>query len=75
MPAPRRLRSIRVALNPACFSNADNIDSTNQLATGCTYLDSQSAIETLVPADSIHATDIVITAPYITYEDVAVVPK
>jgi hypothetical protein len=63
----------RVALNPVCFSDAEDIDATNKRDTSCTYLDSQSAIETLVPGDSIHATGIVVTAPYITYAEVAVV--
>jgi len=63
----------RVATNPSCFTNADNLDITNGTPDPCVFLDSQAAIETLVPSRSITRTDIVVTCPFITYADGAVV--
>jgi hypothetical protein len=59
----------RVAQNAAdCFSDIMLIDENSGR---CSYLDSQPKIEALVPNDTIHRTDILVTCPFITYHDQA----
>jgi hypothetical protein len=56
----------RVATNPDCFS-----DVMNTNGNGCTYLDSQTKIEMYVPNDLIRRTDILVTCPFVTYDEKA----
>jgi hypothetical protein len=66
----------RVLTNPACVSNTDNLFPENATspalaATICVYADTQKKIEELVPSAAIHKTDIVVTCPFITYDEKA----
>jgi hypothetical protein len=57
----------RVALDAAdCFSDVNNLGS-------CEWLDSQPAVERAVPASSIQATDVLVTCPFVSYQDQPVV--
>jgi hypothetical protein len=58
----------RVATTPSCFSDIMNIDEGSGT---CSYVDSQPKIEALVPNDTIHRTDILVTCPFITYHEKA----
>ncbi|HSZ81654.1 MAG TPA: hypothetical protein VLA14_05205 [Polyangia bacterium] len=58
----------RVATNPDCFSDVANID---EQAGSCVYLDSQTKIEAIAPNDTIHKTDILVTCPFVTYDEIA----
>jgi hypothetical protein len=68
----------RVALNPyapdgappGCFDNY-NLFETHDPA-GCLWLDSQGAIEALIPQSLIQRTDILVTCPFVSYRDAAV---
>jgi hypothetical protein len=63
----------RVATNPDCFKDTNAIDPSNEAANACRYVDSQAAIERLVPAGDIRRTGIVVTCPFIMYNYRAVV--
>jgi hypothetical protein len=75
----------RVALNalpvdPAnplsgCFGSLTLIDTrASVMPLPCQWLDSQAALEAAVPPTAIHRTDILVTCPFVSYHDQAVVP-
>ncbi len=55
-----------VALDPGCFSNGGSVDPQDG---NCTYFDSQRAIETEIPAEAIHATDVTVTCPFVSEQE------
>jgi hypothetical protein len=67
----------RVTLNPdatpagfhGCFSSYDNLPATGGTEP-CMWLDSQQAVESAVPASRIQPTDILVTCPFVSYDDV-----
>jgi hypothetical protein len=67
----------RVALNASdtpgegCFSSNQNLDENGN--GSCRWLDSQAKIEATVPASWIWKTDITVTCPFVSYQDMAVV--
>jgi hypothetical protein len=61
----------RVAMNPSCFDTLDHLDPTNGPG-GCVWLDSQKAIEEEIDPAWIRATDILLTCPFVSYQDTAV---
>jgi hypothetical protein len=67
----------RVTLNEACFGSFAKIDTRDpsNLAVGhCHWLDSQPAIEASIPPDWIRKTDLLVTCPFVSYDDFAVTP-
>jgi hypothetical protein len=40
----------------------------------CVWLDSQAAIEQLMPHEAIKRTDVLVTCPFVSYHDAAVTP-
>jgi hypothetical protein len=67
----------RVAMNPACFQTADDVlsgavDDPSQ--PNCRYLDSQEKIELHIPGAAIERTDLLVTCPFVSYRDAAVIP-
>jgi hypothetical protein len=56
----------RVAIDPACFDDPQQIDP--QLGS-CTYFDSQAAIERGIAAWAIQPTDVTVTCPVVTYQE------
>jgi hypothetical protein len=68
------LPSATDASEHGCFSDYDNLDTSSSTALPhCQWLDSQPAIERSVPSSWIHRTDILVTCPFVSYHDVAVV--
>jgi hypothetical protein len=73
------LNALPDPMNPmstGCFASLALIDTR---ASGtpqepCQWLDSQPAIERAVAPTAIHKTDILVTCPFVSYHDVAVVP-
>ena len=70
----------RVALNAvpsvdstikSCFDDYDNLDTSPGSAgpEPCAWLDSQPAVERAVPASSIQPTDVLVTCPFVSYDD------
>jgi hypothetical protein len=58
----------RYALNAACFEDG----AANGFPNGCTWLDSQAQLETLLGADKLIATEITQTGPLVLYGKQAV---
>ena len=68
------LNAVPVAGHPnGCFDKYGylNADLTDY---ACEWLDSQPAIERAVVPEAIKKTDIVVTCPFVTYHDKAVLP-
>jgi hypothetical protein len=76
----------RVALNalpsadgstPGCFDDYENLDEffdpTMPPPEPCDWLDSQAKLERAVPSSAIQRTDITVTCPFVSYQDMAVV--
>jgi hypothetical protein len=71
----------RVALNAlpvdgrphGCFGSYDFLTGDDQ-SYACQWLDSQPAIEKAVVPEAIKKTDLVVTCPFVTYHDKAVLP-
>jgi len=64
----------RVVLNPACFADYKNIDPEGRSGAGmmpCQYVDAQQFLEAIIPSDAIQRTDVLVTCPFITYQDKA----
>jgi hypothetical protein len=76
----------RVALNAiastdgqvaSCFDSYDKLDtrgSAMPVEGACHWLDSQPTIETAIPLAAIQKTDILVTCPFVSYDDLAVTP-
>ncbi|HEV3030816.1 MAG TPA: hypothetical protein VG319_04200 [Polyangia bacterium] len=76
----------RVALNAigaadgstkSCFDSYKQIDTVeygNTVPDPCVWLDSQAAIEQLMPHEAIKRTDVLVTCPFVSYHDAAVTP-
>ena len=62
-------------MSKGCFGSLSLIDTrASVMPTPCRWLDSQPAIEAAVPPTAIHRTDILVTCPFVSYHDQAVVP-
>ncbi|MES1210313.1 MAG: hypothetical protein ABUS79_30620, partial [Pseudomonadota bacterium] len=56
----------RVAVHPACFDDPQQIDPQ---VGSCTYFDSQGAIERGIAAWAIQPTNVTVTCPFVSYQD------
>jgi hypothetical protein len=53
----------RVALSPACFGDAARFPAQ------CQFLDSQAAVESTLPAATLHETETVVTCPLVVFQN------
>jgi hypothetical protein len=61
----------RIALNPACFASLSQLDPQSG-AGSCVWLDSQGAIETNIGGPGIDRTDLLVTCPFVNYQETPV---
>jgi len=61
--------TLRVALDPSCFGSTDG-----GFPGGCTWLDSQARIESLLGQQAIHRTEVTITCPLVEFGGEPVTP-
>ena len=63
-----------VALDPACFATASQLDPAGTATNKCVWLNSQAAIEKNIDPSAIQRTDVTVTCPFVTLKDFAVSP-
>jgi hypothetical protein len=63
----------RVALNPGCFDTLDHIQTPSAMGA-CVWLDAQRIIEREIDPFWIRRTDVLLTCPFVSYNDAAVPP-
>jgi hypothetical protein len=61
----------KIALNPDCFATLNQLDPQSG-AGACVWLDSQGALEANIGSAGIDRTDLLVTCPFVNYQDMPV---